>query len=114
MLLRGQGFRFLRFAAGQFGLRGVQGGQGLLPRCFQPPGHQAVFGVDGEVAAFGLGGVVAGLDDLPTVLFQGAVMAGVEVAGRGQARSWGVSGHGDQERLGHRGVDAQPADPQVP
>ena len=62
LLFRGQGFRFLRFAAGQFGLGGVQRGQRLLPRGLQATCHQPVLGVDGEVAAFGPGGVVAGPD----------------------------------------------------
>ena len=34
--------------------------------------------------------------------------------GRGQARGRGVTGQRGQERLGHRGVDAHAADPQVP
>ena len=53
LLFRGQGFRLLRLAAGQFGLGGGQRGQRLLPRGLQATRHEPVLGVDGQVAAFG-------------------------------------------------------------
>ena len=113
-MFRGQGFRLLRLAAGQFGLGGGQRGQRLLPRGLQATRHQPVLGVDGQVAAFGAGGVVAGPLDLPAVLFQDAVVAVLQFPGRGQAGGHRVAGHRGQEGLADGGVDGHAADPQVP
>ena len=67
-----------RLAAGQFGLSVVDRGELGLPVGFEPSGHQAVVGVDGQVTPLGFGGFVAGLFDLAAPLVQGGVVVGLE------------------------------------
>jgi len=69
LLFRGQGFRCVCLAADQFGLGRGQRGQRLLPRGLQATRDQPVLGVDGQVAAFGPGGVVTRPLDLAAMLF---------------------------------------------
>src|SRR5664279_4939224 len=83
------------------------------PRGFQPSCDQTVLGVDGQVAAFGAGGVVTGALDLTAVLFQDAVVAVLQFPGGFQAGGHRVAGHRGQERLADGGVDAHATDPQV-
>lgn len=103
----------MRLPAVQFGLGRGQHGECLLPGRFQTACHQAVVGVDGQIAAFGPGRLVAGPLDLPAMLFQRLVVAVLQFPGGGQAGGDRVAGDGGQERLTDGGVDGHPADAQV-
>jgi len=72
-------------AVGEFGFSGGQLGECFLPGVFQAAGDQPVAGVDGLVAAFGPGRVIAGLLYLPAPLLKGGVVAFFELAGGFQA-----------------------------
>jgi hypothetical protein len=82
---------------------------GSVPLGFQAAGDQPVVGVDGPVAALGLGGVVAGLLDLALVLGQRGVVAVFELSGGGQAGLHRGRGKRGQERLGDGGIDGLPS-----
>src|SRR5262249_15439362 len=110
----GEGCRAGGLAAGELGFGGGQVGERFLPGGFQAAGDQPVAGVDGLVAALGLGGRVAGLLDLAAPLLQGSVVPLLELPGGLQAgaqRHWLQRG---QERAGDGGVDGHAAGPQVP
>jgi hypothetical protein len=65
--------------------------QGGVPLGFQAASDQPVVRVDGQVAAFGLARVVAGLFDLAAVLDQGAVVAVLELPARQTCSAAGAS-----------------------
>src|SRR5262249_51161644 len=81
----GEGCRAGGLAAGELGFGGGQVGERFLPGGFQAAGDQPVAGVDGLVAALGLGGLVAGLLDLAAPLLQGSVVPLLELPGGLQA-----------------------------
>ena len=87
-----------RLAAGQFGLGVGERGELGLPVGFEPSGHQAVVGVDGQVTPLGFGGFVAGLFDLAAPLVQGGVVVGLEDFRGGDDR-----GHPGRSERGQEG-----------
>ena len=80
---------------------GLQRAQGVVPVGFEGVGDEPVVGVDGEVAAAGEVGVVAGAFDVGAAQLVGFVGAGFEL---------GLDGEGDLERERGDGVEQQLAD----
>ena len=78
--------------------RGLQGAQRVVPVGFEAVGDEPVVRVDGQVAAAGQVGAVAGAFDVPAAQCVGFGGAGVE---------FGLHGQGDLERVRGEGVEQQ-------
>ena len=81
--------------------RGVQGAQCVVPVGFEAVGDEPVVRVDGQVAAAGQVGAVAGAFDVPAAQCIGFGGAGVQ---------FGLHGQGDLERERGEGVEQQAGD----
>lgn len=82
-------------------LRVLEGAEGVVPVRFEAVGDEPVVGVDGEVAAAGELGSVAGPFDVGTAQRVGFIGAGFEL---------GLDGQGDLERERGDGVQQEPGD----
>ena len=80
---------------------GLQGAQRVVPVGFEGVGDEPVVGVDGQVAAAGQVGAVAGAFD---------VLAAQRVGFGGAGFQFGLHGEGDLERERGEGVEQQLAD----
>ena len=79
-------------------VRGLQGAQRVVPVGFEAVGDEPVVRVDGQVAAAGQVGAVAGAFDVPAAQRVGFGGAGVQ---------FGLHGQGDLERERGEGVEQQ-------
>ena len=85
--------------------RGLQGPQRVVPVGFEAVGDQPVIRVDGQVAAAGQVGAVAGAFDVPAAQCIGFGGAGVEFGLHGQGDLERVRGEGLEQQVGDGGVD---------
>ena len=94
-------------------LGGLHGAQRVVPVGFQAVGDQPVVGVDGEVAAAGEVGAVAGPFDVVAAQLVGVVGAGLEFGLHGERDLERERGEGVEQQLPDRGVDAGAGDEQA-
>jgi len=84
---------------------GAQGAQRVVPVGFQAVGDEPVVRVDGQVAAAGQVGVLAGSFDVAAAQRVGFVGAGLEFGLHGQGDVEGERGDGVEQQLTYRSVD---------
>ena len=88
----------------------LQLAEGVVPVGFEAVGDEPVVGVDGEVAAAGQVGVVAGAFDVAAAQRVGFVGAGFEFGLHGEGDLEGERGDGVEQQLADGGVDAGAGD----